>query len=81
MAANTMENNAHRAIDCKCVLFIHDELIFEVKDGKVQKFAKMIKNAMENPPLKRDFGIEFSVPLVGEPKVGQNLAEMEEMKI
>lgn len=64
-------------VKCRPVLFIHDELIFEVKDNsKVSDYAELVKDLMEHPPLERDFGINLAVPLVSEPKVGPNLADM-----
>lgn len=64
------------------VLFIHDSLVFLVKDcSRVTDYAKAIIQEMENPPLKRDFGVELCVPLKAEAEIGQNLAEMEELKI
>jgi uracil-DNA glycosylase family 4 len=60
------------------VLFVHDELVFQVKDtSRIQDYAKAIKHAMENPPLKRDFGFRLRVPLASEIKAGPNLAKME----
>jgi uracil-DNA glycosylase family 4 len=64
------------------VLFIHDSLVFLIKDcSRVTDYAGAIINEMENPPLKRDFGVELVVPLKAEAEIGQNLAEMEELKI
>jgi len=63
-------------------LFIHDELVFEVKDNsKVTDYAKAVKHYMEHPPLERDFGVKLRVPLVADPKVGKNSAEMEEIQL
>ena len=67
--------------EIKPVLFIHDELIFEVKKGLELKYAKIIKPEMEHPPFKRDFGFEFSVPAVASFKIGPNLAEMTELEV
>lgn len=81
MAANTIENAGYPEDECGLILFIHDDLTYEVREDKVMYYAKKLKHAMENPPLKRDFGIDMKVPLVAEIKVGDNLAEMKELKL
>jgi uracil-DNA glycosylase family 4 len=81
MAANTMRKSKYSRKECKLILFIHDDLTFEVREDKVDHYAKKIKHAMENPPLKEEFGIDLRVPLVAEVKVGDNLAEMQELKL
>jgi len=68
--------------ECRAILFIHDELVFEVKDNsKVQDYAKVIKHEMENPPLEKKFGVKLRVPLAAEVKVGRNLADLEELEV
>ncbi|WP_265043346.1 DNA polymerase I [Wolbachia endosymbiont (group A) of Scambus nigricans] len=49
----------------KIILQVHDELLVEVEDEKVQETAKLMKDIMEN-------AIEISVPLEVEIKVGDN---------
>ncbi|RLF61809.1 MAG: hypothetical protein DRN37_00160 [Thermoplasmata archaeon] len=67
---------------CRVILFIHDELVFEVRDDeRLVDYARIIKQEMENPPLERDFGVRLSVPLVAEAKVGENLAEMVDLDL
>jgi DNA polymerase-1 len=64
------------------ILFVHDELIYEVKDNsKVEDYARIVKHEMEHPPLERDFGVKMRVPLVAELKLGKNLSEMKKMKL
>lgn len=68
--------------ECQAILFIHDELIFEVKDNsRLEENAKIIKRHMENPPLERDFGLKLQVPLVADVKIGPNLEEMKKLEI
>jgi DNA polymerase I-like protein with 3'-5' exonuclease and polymerase domains len=73
-------NNLLDFNECKPVLFIHDELLFEVRDEPAikEKYYYCIKDAMEHPPLKSMFGFELTVPLVADAKVGYNLHEMED---
>jgi uracil-DNA glycosylase family 4 len=67
---------------CRESLFIHDELVFELKDcSRLEDYVKMINYHMENPPLERDFGIKLSVPLKAEGNLGKNLNEMKEFTV
>lgn len=49
----------------KMILQIHDELLVEVEEGRVQETAELMKNVMENV-------VKLSVPLYVEIKVGDN---------
>ncbi|GAB4028301.1 MAG: DNA polymerase I [Elusimicrobiota bacterium] len=51
---------------------VHDELIFEIKEEKIQDWAGLIKREMEN-------SFRLSVPLVVEVKSGSNWAEMKKI--
>lgn len=64
--------------ECRLVNFVHDELVFEVRDDPkvIAKYYQIIKRAMENPPFHK-LGYQMSVPLVSDGKVGYNLAEMQ----
>ncbi|MDB4939716.1 MAG: polA [Candidatus Doudnabacteria bacterium] len=55
--------------EIKLLLQVHDELVFEVKKGTEEKYAKQIKEIMQN-------AYKLNVPLVAESKVGQNWGEM-----
>jgi DNA polymerase-1 len=63
------------------VLFIHDELIFEIREDKVMEYAKIVKERMENPSLKKNFNVVLNVPLVAGIKVGKNLSSLKEIEI
>ncbi len=52
-------------IQSKLVLQIHDELIFDVKNGELDKVKKIVKDAMENI-------VSLSVPLKVSTDVGNN---------
>jgi uracil-DNA glycosylase family 4 len=66
--------------ECRPVLFIHDELTMEVLDSEIDKYAKLIKYHMVNPPLAQ-FRIELNLPLDSDLKVGPSLADMVDYKI
>lgn len=61
--------------EAKIVGSIHDQLLFEIRDDKVDYWAPIIKHTMENLPLKKKFGAELSVPIEVEVKVGQHWGE------
>lgn len=57
----------------KMLLQVHDELLFEVKDDKVEATVVKIKKIMENV-------IKLKVPVKVDVKVGGNWGEMEEVR-
>ena len=76
MAGNEIVDADPNPEEFRLSLFVHDELISLVhEDADVEMYGRLVKEAMENPPLKRDFGYEMSVPLVADVEIGPNLAE------
>ena len=63
----------------KLVLFIHDELIYEVDEDFVDEFVPQLLQYMEQLPTEK-FGFTFSIPLIAEAKVGLSLAEMSDFE-
>lgn len=61
--------------ECTPVLFIHDELTFQVREDLIDKYTRIIRHHMVNPPLEQ-FGVHLSIPLGSDCKVGRNLADM-----
>lgn len=59
----------------KPLLQIHDELVFELPEDKVDEAVDFIKKCMETQPFP-----EFDVPIVAEASVGRNFGEMKEME-
>ena len=66
--------------EARLVLFIHDELIFEVKEDLIDAYIVRIKDHMEHPSIEKKFGVRLSVPLKADVKVGPNLKDLEEME-
>lgn len=60
-------------LEIKLLLQVHDELVFEVEEDKVEKYLKLIKPMMEN-------AYQLSVPVTCEAKVGDNWGEMYPVK-
>ena len=61
--------------ECTPVLFIHDDLTFQVREDLVDKYARIIKHHMINPPLEQ-FGVNLNLPLGSDTQVGRSLADM-----
>jgi DNA polymerase-1 len=61
----------------RLVLFVHDELVYEVEDSYVPTVAEVIKYELEHLPTK-EFGFELAVPTKAGCEIGPNLAEMKE---
>ena len=59
----------------KPLLQIHDELVFELPEDKVDEAVAFIKECMETQPFP-----EFDVPIVAEASIGRNFGEMKEME-
>jgi DNA polymerase-1 len=53
------------------VMTNHDQIGFEIREDRVDHYSPIIKEVMENLPLKRTFGLELSVPIVADVEVGQ----------
>lgn len=66
----------HSVLDqnCRMVLTVHDELVFEIKKGKEKEYLPKIKQIMEN-------AYKLKVPLNVEAKIGQNWLDMEKFKL
>ncbi|QQS22931.1 DNA polymerase I [bacterium] len=56
--------------EVRMLLQVHDELVFEIAEDKVEPWIEKIKPLMEN-------AIKLSVPVIVEAKVGDNWGEME----
>jgi DNA polymerase-1 len=56
--------------EIKMLLQVHDELVFEIRENKIEQFAPQIKEIMEN-------AYKLTVPLLAEIKSGENWGEMQ----
>ncbi|MBP7822247.1 MAG: DNA polymerase I [Candidatus Moranbacteria bacterium] len=61
--------NPDEALRVKMLLQVHDELIFEVKESVAERFAKDLKQVMEN-------AYTLKVPLIVETSIGKNWGEI-----
>jgi DNA polymerase I-like protein with 3'-5' exonuclease and polymerase domains len=53
------------------VMTLHDGIGFEIRDDRVDYYEPLIKDVMENLPLKKTFGLDLSVPLIADVEHGQ----------
>lgn len=58
---------------------VHDALLFEIREDRVDYWTKKIKHTMENLPLKKKFGVTLTVPIKVDVKVGDHWSEGEEI--
>ncbi len=58
--------------EIRMLLQVHDELVFEIKEGQVEKWVKVIKDYM-------DSAVQLSVPVTCEAKAGPNWGDMEKL--
>lgn len=57
---------------------VHDSGMFEVRDDRLDYWVPRIKEVMENLPLKKQFGVELTVPIKVDVKVSQHWSEEDE---
>jgi DNA polymerase-1 len=59
--------------DCRMLLQVHDELVFEIKEDKLKQYIPKLKEIMESV-------FKLKVPIIVDAKVGDNWNEMEKFK-
>lgn len=57
---------------------VHDSILLEVRDDMLDEVIEKVLNIMSHPPLLDKFGIEMTIPIKAEVKVGQSLGEAKE---
>lgn len=65
--------------ECRIVGTVHDSLLVEVREDRAEYWGHRIKYVMEHLPLKKKFGLELTVPIVADVKVGNHWGEGEEI--
>lgn len=71
-----------RQVDTRIIrpaMFIHDDVILEVKDGYEEDAVNALLWTLNNPPLEEIFGITSPIPIKAEPDIGLNLGDMYEI--
>jgi uracil-DNA glycosylase family 4 len=59
---------------------VHDALLFEIHRKHVRKALPVIKDTMENLPLRRMFGLHLDVPIVADLKLGSHWGDARELE-
>lgn len=70
--AHLSEEFRELGLDAHAIGTVHDAVNFEVREDLVPIVMPMIKNTMENLPLAELFGVELSVPIIADLKVGKH---------
>jgi DNA polymerase-1 len=70
------EQNAHDG--AHMLLQVHDELVFEIEEDRVDALAPKIKEIMEGLVREEE---RLGIPIIAEGKVGRNWGEMEKLDI
>ncbi len=71
---STAKSGSRKSEDCRLILQVHDELLFECDPKEVKETAKMVKEKMEN-------ALKLSVPVIVDLKVGKNWGEMQPLEV
>lgn len=58
---------------------VHDAINFEVHDEDLSRAMPIIKDTMENLPLKKKFGVELDIPIVADLKLGSHWGDAREL--
>jgi DNA polymerase-1 len=79
------EQNAHDGAlgrspigEAHMLLQVHDELVFEIEEGRVEALAPKIKEIMEGLVREEE---RLGIPIIAEGKVGRNWGEMEKLDL
>jgi len=64
---------------CRIVGTVHDSLLVEAREDRALYWAHRIKKVMESLPLKKKFGLELTIPIVADVKLGDHWGEGEEV--
>lgn len=68
-----------QGIKGQCLGLVHDALNFEIHDDHLGLALPLIKDTMENLPLKRWFGVDLDIPIISDLKVGSHWGDAKEL--
>jgi DNA polymerase-1 len=52
------------------IITVHDSILIEVRTKHIPEVSRRIEEIMRKPKLLNEFGIDFTVPIMGETKIG-----------
>lgn len=61
--------------ECFMVMTLHDGIMFQCKEDRVEYWAPIIKETLENLPIKRTFGADLQIPIISDVEWGQHWGE------
>ncbi len=61
--------------EARIVGTVHDSILFEIREDVVDKWVPIIRETMENLPLKTKFGVALTVPIKVDITVGTHWGE------
>jgi uracil-DNA glycosylase family 4 len=64
--------------EARMVMTLHDGIGFEIKEDRVEHYAPLIKETLENLPLSKTFGTRLSVPLIADVESASHWAGTED---
>jgi len=76
---HTNDRFQESGIDGHILGTVHDATLFDIKTEHLRQALPIIKHTFENLPLKRLFGVELTVPIVADLKVGSHWGEAREL--
>jgi DNA polymerase-1 len=56
------------------ILQVHDEIVFEIPNDKIDEAVKIVKQCMEEKPFDA-----FDVPIIAEASIGKSYGSMQEL--
>ena len=78
LMALTILHNRMPSDEANIVGTVHDSILFEIREDRVDYWVPIIRKTMENLPLHKKFGVSLDVPIAVDIKVGQHWSETEE---
>lgn len=58
---------------------VHDAVNFQIPDEELSEALPLIKNTMENLPLKKWFGVDLNIPVIADLKLGDRWGDAVEL--
>ena len=65
--------------EARIVATIHDQILFEIREDRVDYWVPIIREVMENLPLKKKFGADITIPITVDITIEQHWAESQEV--
>jgi len=60
---------------------VHDSILLEVRDDAVEEVAKVVLRIMSHPSILDELGIDITIPIMAEAKVGRSLGTAKDYEV